>query len=90
MDRLAISPTNITAPPWLSIRYGTLASQYCIVQYCFTLYCTVLYCTVLYCRWETVATDNQGVFTPTEEFQQNILTYRYNRFLDIGELGRCQ
>ena len=37
-------------------------------------------------RWETVATDNQGVFTPTEEFQQNIPSYRYNRFLDIGKL----
>ena len=55
MDTLSISPTNITAPPYLSI------------------------------KWETVATESHGVYKPSVEFQQNILQYRHNKFLNIGE-----
>ena len=46
-------------------------------------------------RWEAVATQNRedgwGVWRPNLDFQQNIWSFRYNRFLDIGEcLRQCR
>ena len=60
VDTLAISPTSIITPHFLSI------------------------------NWETVAHQNMsagrgwGLWEPNPEFQQNIQSYRYNRFLKVG------
>ena len=51
------------------MRGGTGTGEYCTV-----LYCTVLYYSVLY----------RGVFKPNQEFEENIPSYRYNKFLNIG------
>ena len=41
-------------------------------------------------NWETVAKlqgahGNRGCYKPNPEFEQNILDYRYNKFLKIGQ-----
>ena len=76
-DTLAISPTSITAPAWLSISWETVArseGRHGNRGVCkHVLYCR-LYCTVLY----------RGVFKPNQEFEENIPSYRYNKFLNIG------
>ena len=78
-DTLAISPTSITAPAWLSISWETVARSEGRHGNRGVLYCTVLYCTVLY-----YSVLYRGVFKPNQEFEENIPSYRYNKFLNIG------
>ena len=96
LERLAISPTTFSTPPFLSINWETVAHHnltqvntvytdnichhFCKSKSEMKLQFWMINISISHLQGRA-----WGVWEPNTEFHDNIKIYRYNKFLNIGE-----